>query len=111
MLLEIIIAAILIAFGLLSIYFSIEEGISDNRLILVLVIGILSVVAGLWLLFTKITLAVILTKLAGLILAGFGLFMILSFPDIPDYQYEGLAFSGVFIGIVVFVIGVYFLVF
>jgi len=111
MVLEIIIAAILLAFGLLSIYFSIEEGISDNRLILILVVGVLSVVAGLWLVFIKITLAVILTKLAGLLLAGFGLFMILGFPDIPDYQYEGFAFSGVFIGIVVFVIGIYFLLF
>lgn len=111
MALEIIVAAILIAFGLLSIYFSIEEGMGDNRLILVLVVGLLSVVAGLWIIFTKIALAVVLTKIAGLILAGFGLFMILGFPDIPDYQYEGFAFSGVFIGIVVFVIGLYFLLF
>lgn len=111
MALEILIAAILIAFGLLSIYFSIEEGMSDNRLILILVIGILSVAAGLWLIFTKISLALILKKLAGLLLAGFGLFMILGFPDIPDYQYQGMAFSGIFIGIVVFVVGAYLLLF
>ncbi len=111
MVLEIVIAAILIAFGLLSIYFSIEEGMSDNRLILILVVGILSVVAGFWLIITKFTLAVLLKKLAGMILSGFGLFMILGFPDIPDYQYQGLAFSGVFIGIVIFVVGVYFLLF
>lgn len=111
MVLEIIVAAILIAFGLLSIYFSIEEGMSDNRLILILAVGILSVVAGGWLVFTKVGLAVILKKLAGLLLAGFGLFMILGFPDIPDYQYEGFAFSGVLIGIVIFVVGAYFLLF
>jgi len=111
MVLEVIVAAVLIAFGLLSIYFSIEEGISDNRLILILVVGILAVTAGLWLVFIKISLAVILKKLAGLILAGFGLFLILGFPDVSDYQYTSLAFSGVFIGIIVFVIGAYFLLF
>lgn len=111
MVLEILVAAILLAFGLLSIYFSIEEGISDNRLILIMIVGVLSVTAGLWLIFTNVALVLLLRKIAGLLLAAFGLFMILGFPDITDYQYEGLALSGVFIGIVIFVVGAYFLLF
>lgn len=111
MVFEIIVAAVLIAFGLLSIYFSIEENVGDNKLMLILVIGILSVVAGLWLIVVKITLAVILKKIAGLVLTGFGLFMVISFPDITDYQLQTFSFSGVFIGLIVLVIGVYLLLF
>ena len=111
MVFEIIVAAVLIAFGMLSIYFSIEENVGDNKLLLILVIGILSVVAGLWLIVVKITLAVILKKIAGLVLTGFGLFMVISFPDITDYQLQTFSFSGVFIGIIVLVIGVYLLLF
>lgn len=111
MVFEIIVAAILIAFGLLTIYFSIEENVGDNKLLLILVIGILSVVAGLWIIVTKITLAVILKKIAGLVLTGFGLFMVISFPDITDYQIQTFSFSGVLIGLIVLVIGVYLLLF
>ena len=111
MVFEIIVAAILIAFRLLSIYFSIEENVGDNKLMLILVIGILSVVAGLWIIVVKITLAVILKKIAGLVLTGFGLFMVISFPDITDYQYQTFSFSGIFIGLIVLVIGVYLLLF
>ena len=108
---EIILAAILMAFGILSIYLSIEEGISDPKLMLILFIGIACVVAGLWIIIEKLTITLILRKLLGLGLTGFGIFLILGFPDVKDYQRFEMARSAIFIGLIVFILGIYFLLF
>ena len=108
---EIILAAILMAFGILSIYLSIEEGISDVKLMMILFIGIACVVAGLWILIETLTIGLILKKLLGLGLAGFGLFLIIGFPDIREYQRFEMARSAIFIGLIVFILGIYFLLF
>jgi hypothetical protein len=109
--LDIIGAAVLLAFGMLVVYFSLEEGISDEKLMLILIAGVICIVAGLWILITKITLAVILKKLGGLILTGVGLFLIVGFPDISEYQSSGMSTTGIFIGLILFFIGIWFLFF
>jgi len=109
MVLDIIFAAILIAFGALAIFLSIEQDISDPRLLVVLVLGILAIGAGGWLIITKITLAIILRKLVGIILVGFGLFMLIGFPDMISevYQRREMSIAGIFLGIVVLIFGLY----
>lgn len=109
--LEIIGAAILLAFGILVTYMSLEEGIDDQQLLVVLIIGIICIGVGLWILITKITLMLILKKLGGLILAGSGLFLMIGFPDITEYQSESMGKTGVFIGLVLFFLGLWFLFF
>src|SRR3990167_5892333 len=111
MVLEIIAAAVLIAFGLLAVYFSLENKPGDKDLLVVLLIGIASFIAGAWIIFTKLTLAVILTKLAGLVLAFIGAFLIFGFPDISDYQPAGMSKAGVFVGLVFLIIGGWLLFF
>ena len=111
MVFEIILAAILIAFGVLSIYLSVEEGVNDIKLMIILFIGIGSVIAGLWVLIETLTIGLILRKLLGLALAGFGVFLIIGFPDVRDYQRFEMAKSAIFIGLIVFVLGIYFLLF
>src|SRR3990167_5553381 len=111
MVFEIIIAAILIAFGVMTIYFSIEEGMSDAKLMGIFILGLLAVGGGMFILVRTLTLIVILKKIAGLILGAAGLFFILGFPDVKDYQREGMGKAGIFIGIVLLVIGVWLLFF
>ena len=111
MVLEILFAAVLIAFGVMAIYFSVGEGINDTRLIVILLIGVLCILAGSWIIINTITLAVLIRKLAGLALAGFGLFMIVGFPDIEEYQPFSMGRVGILIGIIALIVGAYFLFF
>ncbi len=111
MVLEIILAAVLIAFGILSIYLSVEKDVNDKNLIIIILVGIAAIIGGGWIIFTRISLFVLLAKLAGLILAGVGLFLILGFPETSDYQRPGMSSLGVFIGLILLIIGAYLLFF
>ena len=109
--LEIIGAAVLLAFGLLTVYFSLDGAKSDKNLFGAVIVGILAVIGGLWIILTRLTLALILTKIAGLILLGVGLFMIFGFPDSGDYQGHDMSTAGIFIGLVLAIVGVWLLFF
>ncbi len=111
MVFEIIAAAVLIAFGLLSIYFSVNEGASDEKMLAILAIGAAALLLGLWILITKLTLALLLRKLGGLLLTLVGGFLVFGFPEIGDYQRFGMSKAGIFIGIIVLIIGLYYLFF
>jgi hypothetical protein len=109
--LEIIVGAILIAFGFFAIFRGAGEGFSDPKTLVVLLFGVLAIIFGAWLIISTITLGVVLRKIAGLIVGGIGLFLIFGFPDSSDYQTEGMAFTGIFIGLIMAIIGVYLILF
>jgi hypothetical protein len=109
--LEIILSAVLIAFGILSIYLSIEGGAKDPKLMLVILLGLACLVAGSWLMITTLTLSLILKKLLGLLLAGAGLFLVIGFPDTSDYQRHDMSRAGVLIGLIILIIGIWLLFF
>jgi hypothetical protein len=107
----ILVAAILIALGILAVFLSAESGKKDERLLVVMLVGEISIVAGIWLIISTIGIFTIIKKIAGLLLLVFGGFMILKFPDIDVYQPKGYTITGIFIGIICAVIGVYLLLF
>src|SRR3989338_5905239 len=111
MVLEIIIGAILVGFGIMTIYFSIGEGIGDPKLMGILVLGLIATGAGIFVLVKELTFIVIIKKLTGLILGAVGLFFILGFPDISDYQRPGMSKAGIFLGIFLTVTGIWLLFF
>jgi hypothetical protein len=111
MVLEIIGAAVMIAFGLLSIYFSAEEGYSDAKMMCILFIGVILVVGGGWIILTRISIALLLAKIAGIIFAFFGFFLIWGFPDITQYQSEKMSKAGILMGAIFFIVGIYLLFF
>lgn len=111
MLLEIIGGAILIAFGLLAIYFSVENEKNDFQLLVILLVGIIAIVSGGWLILSTIPLITLLAKLAGLILVLAGLFLIISFPGVEEYQPFEMSKTGIFIGLVFLIIGAYLIIF
>jgi lipopolysaccharide export LptBFGC system permease protein LptF len=105
---DVILGAILLAFGFLVIYFSSDQSKSDNAYLIALLVGIACVVAGGWIILTKVTLALLLKRIGGIILAAIGLFLIIGFPDVINtYQPEGYSKAGVFIGLVLLIIGLY----
>ena len=109
MVLDIIAAAILVAFGLLSIYLSIEKGVADPKLMFILLIGVACVTAGAWIIIETLTFELILRRLFGIILSAFGLFMLIGFPDVSDYQRLEMSRAAILIGLIVLIIGLYFL--
>lgn len=111
MLLEAIGGIILFVFGIFAIYFSLSEGYEDSHLLAVLIVGFLCIIVGGWAILSQLTLAFLLRKLTGLILLGLGFFLIWGFPDITDYQPDDMSKTGVFLGVILFLIGVYLLVF
>ncbi len=109
---DVIVAAIMMAVGIITIFFMSELKLSDTKAIAALVISVILVVAGAWLFVMSIGIFVILQKIAGLILLGFGVFMILGFPGaVNEYQTMGMAKTGIFIGIVLIIVGAYLLFF
>ncbi len=111
MVLEIAGASVLVAFGLLTIYWSAEEGFDDKRIIMIFLIGLAAVIAGGWIIFSRITLATILTKIAGIVLALVGFFLVTGFPDVEDYQPFGMSKIGILIGLAMMIFGVYLIFF
>ena len=111
MVFEIIAAAVMVAFGILAIYFSAEEGIGDMKMLIILLIGLILIIGGGWIIITNITLVALLSKTAGIVFAFFGFFLIWGFPDITQYQPEKMSKMGVFLGVIFFVIGIYLLLF
>lgn len=111
MALDILLAGVLIAFGIMTVYFTIEQRISDQKLMAIFVLGLLCVGAGLYVLIKTVTLVVILRKLAGVAVAAVGLFFVVGFPDVRQYQRQDMSRTGAFIGIVMLVIGIWLLFF
>jgi len=111
MVLEIAGASVLVAFGLLVMYWSAEEGFDDKRIIMIFLIGLIAIIAGGWIIFSRITLATLLTKIAGIILALVGFFLVTGFPDVEDYQPMGMSKVGVLIGLVMLIFGLYLIFF
>jgi len=104
---DIIAGAVLLAFGLLVIYFSTESSSSDNVYFISLLVGIACVIAGGWIILTHVTLALLLKRVAGIVLAAVGVFLITGFPDVADYQPKGMSKAGVLLGLVLIIIGLY----
>jgi len=111
MVLDIILGVVLLAFGIASVYFSAESDLADAHFLIVLLIGVAAIVGGGYILVSRIALGMLLTKVAGIILAIVGFFLVINFPDITDYQKEGMTKTGVFIGLIMLILGVYLALF
>ncbi len=111
MVFDIIGGAALLAFGIIAIYYTIEGDLKDAHFLVMFLLGIAAVIGGGWILVTRITLPIILTKIAGLILTLIGIFMTVNFPDVQDYQRHGMGLTAIFIGLIFLIVGIYLLIF
>ena len=110
MVFDIIIASILIAFGILIILFSIELGFDDQKSIAILILGIFSIFIGAYIFFLKVDLIFVLRKIGGTLTTLFGLFMIIGFPDALSHQKIGFSKLGVLIGLVSTIVGIWLII-
>ena len=111
MVLDIIGGAVLMAFGIAAVYFTVDGDLSDSKFLMVLLIGVAAIIGGGWILITRITIPVLLTKIAGIILTALGFFLTVDFPDITQYQKEGFGIAGILLGLFFLILGVYLLIF
>ena len=111
MVFDVLAGAVLLAFGFFVIYFAFESKNDDRSFFAILLLGIALVVIGGWIILITITLEMLLIKIAGIVLALIGLFLLTGFPDIGDYQREGMSKAGIFIGLILLIFGVYLFIF
>ena len=109
---DVIVAAILVAFGVLTIFFMSETKMNDTKATAMLIISVVLILIGGWLFISSVGIFFIIQKIIGLILLGVGIFMIVGFPGtMGEYQPKGMAKTGIFIGIILIIIGAYLLFF
>ena len=111
MVFDILGGSLLLAVGILAIYFSVESKVQDTEFLVMFLLGFVAAIAGGWILITRLTIAVILTKLAGLILIIIGVFLTFEFPDIDQYQRTGMSKTGILLGLFLLILGIYLFVF
>ncbi|OYT56907.1 MAG: hypothetical protein B6U68_02575 [Candidatus Aenigmarchaeota archaeon ex4484_14] len=117
-----IVAAFLIAFALLALFRAIDRPIGNLQLLIIILTSLACFIAS-YLLF-KINPSKLVGGLfgrgLGFILLAFGVFMVLKYPDIlkiQDYELDkegggrGFTTTGIFIGLMCLVLGIYWLVF
>jgi len=111
MVFDILGGSLLLAVGILAIYFSVESKVQDTEFLVMFLLGFVAAIAGGWILITRLTIAVILTKLAGLILIIIGVFLTFEFPDIDQYQRAAMSKTGILLGLFLLIFGIYLFVF
>ena len=61
--------------------------------------------------FLGVLATLLMMKTSGLILAVMGFFLAVQFPDVSDYQREGMTKAGAFIGLAMILLGIYLVIF
>lgn len=102
--------SVILALGIFLVYRGVNDATGRDFAIMML-LGLAGVIGGLWILISKLTLAVVLVKLAGIIMAAIGGFLVIEFPDVDQYQREGMSVTGIVIGLVLLIFGLYLFVF
>lgn len=105
------ISAVLIGAGLFLIYIVEKQKKGDTYMYAALFAGALLVIAGGWLLSNAVSAAVIKRKIWGFLIMLFGGFMTFGFPGTTEYQPVEFGYTGILIGIIALVGGIYLLVF
>lgn len=83
----------------------------DKYMYLALIIGIILVVFGGWMLTKAVSAAVLKRKFWGFLVAAFGSWMVFGFPSTSEYQTDQFGYTGILIGLVALIGGIYLLVF
>lgn len=83
----------------------------DEYLLVLTLIGLAFLVGGVWLLITAVGWQVIKIKLIGLALFSVATFLVFLFPDTTVYQPPGFTTTAVFLGLLLYAISLYLLIF
>lgn len=108
---ELFISAVLIGIGLFLLFLVEKLRKGDLYMYAALIIGILLVAGGGWLLSRTVPAEILKRKFWGFLATLFGGFMIFGFPSTSEYQTPQLGYTGVLIGLVALIGGIYLLIF
>ncbi|MBU4246426.1 MAG: hypothetical protein ABIF85_06885 [Nanoarchaeota archaeon] len=108
---SLLLSAILIGVGLFLAFMIEKLKANDTKMYIALTASIILIVAGGWMLYTTVSAELIKRRLWGIIITLFGAYMVFGFPSSTDYQPEGFGYTGVLIGLVSLIGGIYLLLF
>ena len=108
---SLLLSAVLIGLGLF-IAFLIEKLKGDDKMMyLALISSIVLIVAGGWLLYTTVPAEIVKRRFWGVLITLFGGYMIFGFPTTEEYQTAAFGYTGILIGLVSLIGGIYLLLF
>ena len=111
-----LIAGILLAFGIWGIWsyvmgkFKVKGKRKELKELGLILLFLFSAFFGAYL-FISAFWQVLWRKIFGFVMFGLGYFLISKFPDISDYQTERMTLLGIFLGLILFFSGLYWLLF
>ncbi len=108
---SLLVSAILIGIGLFIAFLIEKLKGNDYRMYGALLISICLIVAGGWLLYTTVPAELLKRRFWGVIITLFGGYMVFGFPTTTEYQTEAFGYTGVLIGLVALIGGIYLVLF
>ncbi len=108
---SLLLSAILIGVGLFLAFLIEKLKGNDTRMYIALLASIVLIIAGGWLLYSTVSAEILQRRFWGIIITLFGAYMVFGFPSTTEYQTEGFGYTGVLIGIVSLIGGIYLLLF
>ena len=103
-------AAILIALGVYLLFF-LDRDIEENKMYLVLFIGLTLVALGIYIIFAAMPVELIKMKVLGLSMAIAGFWLTFKFPGATEMQGEGFSLMGIILGLILLVVGLVLFIF
>lgn len=108
---SLLLSAILIGVGLFIAFLIEKLKESDKRMYLALFASIILIVAGGWMLYNSVSAELLRRRFWGILITLFGAYMVFGFPSTSEYQTEGFGYTGILIGLVSLIGGIYLLLF
>ena len=108
---SLLLSAVLIGVGLFLAFLIEKLKKNDKYMYLALFTSIILIVAGGWMLYTSVSAELIKRRLWGILITLFGAYMVFGFPTTSEYQTEAFGYTGVLIGLVSLIGGIYLLLF
>lgn len=106
-----LLSAILIGVGLFLAFLIEKLKKNDTYMYLALIASIALIVAGSWLLYSTVSAGLIKRRLWGIAITLFGAYMVFGFPGTAEYQTPEFGYTGILIGLVSLIGGIYLLLF
>lgn len=106
-----LISAILIGLGLFIAFMIEKLKGNDVQMYLALIASIALIIAGGWLLYKTVPAELLKRRFWGVLITLFGGYMIFGFPATEEYQTAAFGYTGVLIGLVALIGGIYLLLF
>ncbi len=108
---SLLLSAIFIGVGLFLAFLIEKLKASDKKMYLALFFSIALIVLGGWMLYTSVSAELLKRRFWGILITLFGAYMIFGFPSTTEYQTTEFGYTGILIGLVSLIGGIYLLLF